>query len=180
MSERRKYHLSTGVVLLLGFYVFMTEVLGRWTDTYQTVNELRAKEVAILEPDQIAQKKLRLVAEKTAVLGRISLASKVYDQNETGVFEFLSAAAKESNMRFESLIPAESESNGEFRQIGFRITTRAGFHRIGKFVNQVEMGILNVRLERIELTADDPYSAQLEVNVGGSAYVFPRLKAYAK
>lgn len=142
--------------------------------------ELGDKKAGILKPQQIAEKKLRLMAEKTVVMGKISLAAKVYDQNQTGVFEFLSNAARENDIKFESLIPNQSEGKGEIREIGFQIETRASFHKMGSFLNNIETGILNVRAESIELASEHPYSAELDVTLAGRAFVFPGSITHAK
>ena len=180
MTELRRYQLLTLAVLLIGAYVLATEVLGRWADTYQMIIETSEKKEGILAPEEIAERRLKLLAEKWAVTGRLSLAAKLYDQNVTGVFEFLSNAAKDNGIKFRSLVPSQSDDKGEIRQIGFKIVTRAGFHQMGAFLNRIETGELNVRVETIELVSNNPFSSSLTVTLAGKALVSPSSEGHAK
>ena len=180
MTELRRYQLFTFAVLLIGAYVLATEVLGRWGDTYRMMMETSEKQVGVLKPEEIAEKKLKLLAEESVVTGKLSLAAKLYDQNETGVFEFLSSAAKDNGIMFRSLVPSQSDDKGDIRQIGFKVETRAGFHQMGSFLNRIETGACALKVEAIQLTSENPYSSSLTITLVGIAFVSPSSGRHAK
>ncbi|MBI3766166.1 MAG: hypothetical protein HY277_06650, partial [Ignavibacteriales bacterium] len=107
-SAQKKYGLMTmglGVVFL---YVFMTEVTDRWRGVFQLYGEVTLKEEIVITPEHLAEEKMNLLKKKRSLTSIMANNGSMYEQSQTGVCEYLNACAKESGVRFESLVPVES------------------------------------------------------------------------
>jgi len=184
MSPTTKYQLLTVLTVVMFFYLLLTEVTGRWSEIGRLHNELTQRQQTVLNPEELAEKKLRLAERKKSLTSLLTRDSGTFEQSQTGVFEFLNASARKTGVRFESLVPAETESSGEIQEIGFKLSMTSSFHRIGAFVNEVESGAMTVRLQRLDManrtrarqeeaertTGKSPLEASLE----GVSYIYPK------
>ncbi len=96
-----------------------------------------------------------------------------YDQNQTGVIEYLNACARESGIKFESLVPTESESASQLRESGFKIGLNADFHHIGKFINTVENGAMNARIRKIDMQSRSKSGTPVSATIEGDVTILP-------
>jgi Tfp pilus assembly protein PilO len=171
MTERRKYQLMILGTALLFAYVLLTEVADRWKNTYVLFTSYQEKKQAVLNPEKLAEKKMNLLSRKRELGSLLTGGGRSFDQSETGVFEYVNANAKETGIRFESLIPIPSERAGQIKEIGFKINCAANYHQIGRFINAAETGAMLVRINKIALSSQSSGSPLLQVNIEGAAYI---------
>jgi hypothetical protein len=117
MNQQKKYQYGTVVLVLLFLYLFVTEVPDRWGTTFRLYDDMKTKEE--LNPEKLAQKKMELRARHQELMTALVHSSGSYDQSRTGVLEYLNSSARQAGVKFESLVPTESESAGQMREIGF-------------------------------------------------------------
>ena len=67
----------------------------------------------------------------------------------------------------------ESSSNDLVKEIGFKVTCAAGYHKIGRFINLVETGSLLVQIRKVEVSKV-PNDPNLSGIIEGSAYILPK------
>jgi Tfp pilus assembly protein PilO len=169
MIARRKYQILISLSILLFAYVLMNDVSHRWIETFNLFHTLRQKESTVFEPDQMVEKKTSLLQRKTRLARIMTKDSKRFDQNQTGVFEFLTTVAQQSGVALESLVPVVSKSKGELREIGFKVKARASYHKIGGFINELESGPFGISMQKVDLERGK--DATVGASIEGIAYV---------
>ncbi|MGD0339100.1 MAG: type 4a pilus biogenesis protein PilO [Bacteroidota bacterium] len=172
MNQKKKYQYFTAALFLVFIYLTGTEVLDRWSTSLQLYNEMRAKEE--LNPEKLAMKKMELRARRQQLMTALTRNSGNYDQSETGVFEYLNSCAHEASVKFESLVPAESESTSQLREIGFKIGISNDFHHVGTFVNTIENGTLSARIRKIEIQSRSKSGSPVSATIEGSVSILPK------
>ena len=117
-----------------------------------------------------AAKKQDLLARKKFLAASLASGDTRYEENQTGVFAFLSVSAQKAGVRFESLFPLAAPVTGQMKEISFKITFSADFHHVGSFINRIETGPVVVRLKRLEIASHSVTARELEVSAEGAAY----------
>ena len=172
MSPKRKYQLLLAGVVFLFVYVTGTEVLDRWRDTYAQYSDFAQKQKEVLEPSILAEKKLGLIVQRDSLTGLLTEDRGDYDQSQTGVFEFLAATARTTNVRMESVVPLSVQNEGQVENVGFHLIVSGGFHDVGFYLNALEGGAMSVNIRKLELSNGG--KALLHADMEGVASVFPR------
>jgi Tfp pilus assembly protein PilO len=172
MSQQKKYQYGTVVLVLLFLYLFATEVPDRWRTTFRLYDDIKTKEE--LNPEKLAQKKMELRARHQELMAALVRSSGSYDQSRTGVLEYLNASARQAGVKFESLVPSESESAGQMLEIGFKIGINSGFHRIGTFINTIEKGTMCARIRKIEVQSRSESGSNVNAMIEGSVTILPK------
>jgi len=167
MSQKKKYQFFISAVALLFLYIVATGVFDRWAEVFQLYDVLTVKEKSVLNPDALAEKKMNLLAERKSLGLMLTKGAAQYDQSGTGVFEYLNTNAKDAGIRFESLTPIEAQTNGQIKEIGFKLQFVAEYHRVGVFLNSMEKGVMMSCVKRIDLTSRAATSPLLQVSVEG-------------
>jgi Tfp pilus assembly protein PilO len=173
MSQKKKYQLFIALAVVLFVYVVATEVADRIGKTFRLYAALEAKEQSMLKPEALAEKRVNLISRKRALTLIVTKGAGTYEQNETGVFEYLNASAKKTDVRFESLVPIDAQTNGQIKEVGFKLNFSTQYHHAGAFLNTVETGAMLVRMRQIEIALHSVSSSTVEVNAEGIAYIVP-------
>ena len=155
-------------------YVMGTEVFGRWSEAFQAYGELKQKEETMLSPEQLADKKMSLIAKKRTLAAAVTKDADTFEQSQTGVFEFLNSCAKSAGVRYQSLVPAESQSSSQIKEVGFKINFFTSYHRVGLLLNLVETGAMPMHMKKLELTSETKESPTLQVSMEGVAFIVPQ------
>jgi Tfp pilus assembly protein PilO len=155
----------------LFLYVCSTEIKDRLAEVIASYGELQQKKSEFLKPEQIAERKLYLMSQVKALTEALSNGDQSYAQTPTGVVEFLSACARKCNLQFESFAPSAIKSDGEIRDLGFKIHTSGNYHQIGHFVNEMESGTLTIRVKKLEITNHSVGKSTIHLDLEGSAFI---------
>lgn len=159
--------------MFLFVYVGLTAVVDRWGSTYDEYAELRQKQDDLLDPSAVMERMAVMTSRRDSLEMRLTDDSGEYEQSQSGVLEFLTAKAKVTTVRIESLVPVEGKSEGQLENVGFRISFSAGFHDAGFFLNALENSGMSVSITKFGLTASSPSSSILHGEIEGSVYIFP-------
>jgi len=174
MTEKKKFIVYAAVIVSVFIYVALSEVMERWVELFQISKDLSKKEQMISDPAELGLKRTALVEKKTILAAAIIKSGGKYEQSQSGILEFLNESARINDIRVESLIPIEPAPAHQIRDIGFKVSFSAPFHRIGAFLNALENGTLTIRMRRLELTIQSRGSSTLNVNAEGAAYILPK------
>jgi len=167
---KQKYLLLTVGVTILWCYLVATVVIDRWMSVGEMYQEAVKKEDGFLSPEKLAEEKLNLLRKRQSLMSSLSKEDGQFEQNQTGVIEYLNSCARNSHIQFLSLIPSESSSNDLVKEIGFKVTSLGRYHKIGRLVNLIENGSLLVRMKKVELS-EEMNSPNLTVAMEGTAYI---------
>ena len=174
MPEKKKYQILIAGVLLLGLYVFATEIADRWVLTFQHYKELSNAGSQVLTPEEIIQKKGELAIQKKVFTTQLTDGKGQYEQNQIGVIKLLQISAREANLFLRSLTPLDSKSNGQLIEHGFRIELVGTYHSLGIFINALETGQIPIQILKMEMTSQSLGAAAIVINVEGKAFVLPK------
>jgi len=175
MSQKKKYSLIMAIAAFVFLYVVATQIIDGWREAFRSYGELVTRRQIALNPEQLAVEKSDLEARKKILAASLVRGVTHYDENQTGVFAFLSASAQKVGVRFESLFPLAAPVTGQLKEIGFKIIFSADFHHVGSFVNLIETGSVLVRLKKLEIGSHSATARELEVSAEGAAYQLPRI-----
>lgn len=162
MTPVRKYHLFTLLVLVLGFYLLLTEVTERWTtiwDEYTSLNDKRAK---VLDPEAAHLRKQSLHEEIVTLRASLTASSGRVEQSEPGTIETIAESAKRSGIVLETLSPGKP---AEGNVMSFTAEAAGQFHGIGKFINQIENSPIAMRLEKLDLQRESGHILKARLNL---------------
>src|SRR5437879_5604097 len=121
MSQKKKYSIIMAIVLFVFLYVVATCVIDGWVRAIQSYGDLVTRRQNALNPEQLVVKKHDLEARKKVLASSLASGVTHYEENQTGVFTFLSASAQNTGVRFESLFPVASPGRGQMKQIGCKL-----------------------------------------------------------
>lgn len=167
MTSRLQYQLFIAATIVISLYVLGTEVLDRWKDLFQLHDDYLAKEQTLLEPADLAARKLTLLERKQALAKQLAARSQTYEQTQSGLMKFLNSQARACSFRFESLVPKELRSTARMKENGLTIDFQARYHQVGAFVNALETGPFPLEIDRADLTAKEPGGQLLQVRLEG-------------
>jgi hypothetical protein len=172
MSSKQKYQIVIGFVIVAFLYVIVAEVPDRWMQIYRSYQELQLREKAFLDPGQLAEKKLRLLEKKAMLMETLGKGKGNLEQNQTGVYEYLSTCASKHHIRFESLVPIEGAASGRLQEIGFTIHFTNDYLSSGAFINTIESGDFIARVTKVEIVSPQATGTMPNVAIEGTVYVY--------
>ncbi|HEX9657907.1 MAG TPA: hypothetical protein VGB89_13450 [Bacteroidota bacterium] len=126
----------------------------------------------LLTPDELSTKKNELLSRKNALAKFINSDAANYDQNPTGVFEFVTESVKHVNLRSESLVPVKHEATGEIIVVGFRVNCTGSFHDVGRLVNALEIGSFSIQILNVKIATDTHVKGKVHSEIEGKALIF--------
>ena len=170
MTDKRKYQRMLIASIVAFIYVACVEVVDRFQGTINLYNELQAKELKILTPEELAQKKADLVLQRAKLIRAMTEGNQSVERNQLGVVKFLNKSAREASVKFQSLTPLEDVSAGQMKTMGFRLDMITQYHRVGSFVNRIESGPLPVQVLKINLEKEKAGSSNLLVTIEGRVH----------
>jgi Tfp pilus assembly protein PilO len=173
MSVKKKYSLLILTVLILFLYIIATEIPDRFSKLTQNYMDYSQKKETVLNPEKLQEKKLSLLQMKQSLTSVLTKDGRKYEQNQTGVIEYLNDCAREAGIKYESLIPTENQSAGQIKEIGFKLTMLSRYNKVGKFLNTVENGALMICIKKLEINGKEGGLTPLYVIIQGVAYIFP-------
>lgn len=175
MEARRKYTiLITGAATVFVF-LLLTEVADRGGQVLRSFNELRDKKAMLFPPEVVQEKKADLIQQKERLTSLLAGRKSAFEHDEGGVFEFLSAGARESGIRLRSVTPGAPQELDQVTEIPFTLDIEGPYHRLAEFLNAVETGEFLVSIRKMTLAREGAPTA-LRGSVAGVAYV-PSRKA---
>ncbi len=175
MEARRKYTiLITGAVIVF-VILLLTEVADRGGQVLRSFYELREKNTMLLPPDVVQEKKADLIQQKERLTSLLAGRKSLFEHDEGGVFEFLSAGARDSGIRLLSVTPGTPQELDQVTEIPFTLVIEGPYHRLAEFLNAVETGEFLVSIRKMTLARGGAPTA-LRGSVAGVAYV-PTRKA---
>ena len=172
LSKRKNQLISAGMCLAF-VYMMGTEIADQWLDTLHAYVRLQQKELVNLSPEAISEKRISLLLKKRSLASVVTKESGEFDQNQTGVFEFLIRCAMDAGIRFESLTPLEPDSSGQIREVGFKLTVSSSYARVAAFLAKIENGRVAVRMKKLGLASKSAGSPPLQATAEGTAYILP-------
>jgi Tfp pilus assembly protein PilO len=176
MKPERKYLILITVITCSFLYLLFTEMPTRLSTIWSLYDEYRAKQIMILDPQALAEKKLALMKVRKTLTSSIVRNSSRYEQNQSGVIEYLNGCARESGFSFASFVPITIESTGQIEEIGFKLKMIVPYHLFGKFVNTVEKGEMIARIKAFTIKKVQSTSPQLDISCEGSVFVLREQK----
>lgn len=173
MLANQKYNILLLVVIVLSGYVLTNDVWEQYAEAYRLFAELERKRLAVLDPEQMVERKVMLVRRKMLLAEGISSNLGTYEQNQTGVFEFLTVTAQNAGISLESLVPAVSESR-TLREVAFKLRAQSGFHNAARFVNMIENGPFSISLRKLEISNENQPRPFVATSIDGIAFIVGR------
>src|SRR5947199_29083 len=109
MIIQYKYSLIASAVFILFGYLVVTQVVPRWQEVAGRWSEVKDMAEEALSPEQMNEKKLRLIEEKKTLVSQAKTYRKArYELTQAGMFESFSQAAKECKVHLVSVTPLEA------------------------------------------------------------------------
>ncbi len=174
MKAKKKYELSILGILFLFAYILATEVLERYTSTFDLYKELSLKESQLLSPEELSQKKADLQMQRAALARQLNAGSRSFDRNQLGIVRFLNESAEAERLQFRTLTPLQDVVAGQISETGFNVEFSATYHTIGKFINKLERGPLPIEIRKLVLEAQKPGSTVLKASLEAKARFLPK------
>lgn len=172
MNQLQRYRLILVVLSVVFLYLVSTEVPERWGSALTVWAGIREKQDRIGDPEQLGERRDALLSRRELLSSSMLQRSGEYEQTQTGVFEFLTACARQTQIRLESVTPLKPKANGQHEEIPLVIQFHDTFHRIGTFINIIENGAIPVKFTKLEIATRQPAKSQLEVKIEAIAYVY--------
>ncbi len=173
MEARRKYTILISGAATVFVLILLTEVADRGRQVLRSFNELREKMAMLLPPEVVQEKKADLIQQKERLTSLLAGRKSAFKHDEGGVFEFLSASARGSNIRLRSVTPGTPQELDQVTQIPFTLEIEGPYHSLAEFLNAVETGEFLVSIRKMTLTREGAPTA-LRGSVTGVAYVQSR------
>ncbi len=167
MTKKRQYQILIAATLVVFAYLLGTEVVDRWTTSVQLYGDLAKKQQALIDPADLATKKLAHVERKQALTKQLAARAQVFDQTQSGLMKFLNAQARSNGFRFESLVPKELRTSSRLKESSLTIDFQASYCQVGAFVNALEAGPFPIEIDRADLVVKEPGSSVLQVRLEG-------------
>lgn len=174
MSEKKKYQLGIAACLLMFLYVSSSEVYDRWAEVSFAWADLTERENTIRSPEELSEQHLILTSTKKLLMAQATKGAGKYDQNEAGVFDYLSGHARDHKFRYSSLEPTDTKTAGEMQDLGFKVSFATDYVTLGKWLNDIESGGIAVKITKLDVVTENVLSQKLKIDVQGRAYFFPR------
>ena len=172
---KSKLYRMLGLLAVVGFiYVLGGEVIDRWKTVYQLYEEYTGKQHAILNPAELNEKRNQLQLKKKLLSAALAKESSEYEQSQAGLIDYLSTCANKTGIQYQSLQPTETKVERQTKRIGFAIDFNGGYHQIGKLINALETGSMNVEVKSLIIFSKEPTSPILQVKVDGDACIVSR------
>ncbi|MGB2869556.1 MAG: type 4a pilus biogenesis protein PilO [Bacteroidota bacterium] len=172
MSVRKKYQSLLVMTAALFFYLIITEVSGRVTESIRRYEDLTEKREAFVTPGELELKKSNLISRKRELTSGLLKEAKFEERSEVGVVGCLNRVSKEAGVQIRTLTPTEVKTSGASKEFGFKLELKGSYHRIGRFINRVETGPLATRIRKLEIILDESQSSTLAVNLEGTVSLF--------
>jgi Tfp pilus assembly protein PilO len=171
--RQQQYLLLSAGIVLVALYILATEGVGRWSNALLVYKAMRTKQAQELSPEEIAEQRLAQFRKRATLSSLLRGRGHDYEQDQAGVVEYVTDCARASGTRLESIVPVASQSASLMKEIGFKLTSYASYHSVGKLINQVETGAVLVRVSKVVLSSESDDSTLLSANIEGCAYVIP-------
>lgn len=171
METKGKYLLLTGSVFLMFVLILLTEIPDRWSSTIGLFKQFQEKESQLASPEQLLEKRLSLMQKKRSLVSQLGNETMDFEDTAAGLYDFLNAIAQRSGLRLNSVVPEEGVNSAAIAEIRFEISARSRFHKIARFVNGIESGPFALRINRLQIEAEDDKTGDTTVGIEGVAYV---------
>lgn len=169
VSAINKYRFLNSAIVAVFLYIAGIDGIDRWDATMRRYEGIKEKQAAILRPGEMAEKKLALLGEEKFLAASFHAGNDSYEQNQTGIFTFLTAKAMEAGIRIVSLIPSELPLQNQVKTIQFKLLCAGSYHEIAGFINRVETGSLTIAITRTSITGTPNQSGALMAEMEGEA-----------
>lgn len=174
MREQRKYYTIIGVSVCVFVILAVTEVIDRWQHAFDVYVDLDSRRSQLLAPEETLSRFERLRARRDSLVAAVLMHSGGFEQSQTGVFEFITAAAKQTGVTVRTLEPARkgADVGVDVNAVRFNVLLTDRFHTLGRFIYMIETGPLAMRVSKITMKLRKPDGMHLDAIVEGTAYLF--------
>lgn len=174
MEARQKYTILISGTVIVFIFLLLTEIADRGGRVVDLFNELREKKAILLPGEVVQEKKADLTERKEKLTSLLAGRRGSFEHDEGGVFEFLSARARESSIRLRSVTPGAPQELDQVSEIPFTLEIEGPYHRLAEFLNAVETGEFLISIRKMTLAREGAPSA-LRGSVAGVAYLPSRM-----
>jgi hypothetical protein len=174
MNQKKKYKYLIIAVVVVSIYIFATEVISRWGETIDNYGTLSEREKNILNPDELINKKMDLIAQRRILTTKITHGKGQFEQSQIGVIKLINMCAQESNIFMRSLTPLDSKTAGQMVEHNFRLEVVGTYHGLGAFINDLETGPIPVRIISLDETSQKVGSTATVAIIDGKAFVLSK------
>jgi len=174
LTDIHKYQIGITAIGALFVYLLFTEVAGRWSEAYRSYGEISAKEVSVLNPDDLARRTMDLRAQKRILTTRIARSNEGFEQSQIGVVRLIQARAKEKNMYLQMITPMDTRPVGQMIELGFTLELLGSYHRLGSYLSSLETGPIPIKIVKVESLNQQPGSNILTVSIQGKAFILSK------
>ena len=186
LFAQRKYFSLTIAVIMVFFYLLITEIYDRYSNTWNLYQAIGEKQATVLDPALLQHRKKVLTAERDSLSSKILNERSAYQQNGIGVIQCVSENARKNQVSIESFVPqshqpqADNKADehafpkgqaGQFEEFDFGISVKAGFNKIGMFINGIENETIPIDITKVQMISDPIGNGNLRVSLQAKAYV---------
>jgi len=173
MTLHQKYRKAVAAVIGVFVLSALFEVIPRWEELWTLRQNVAAKKEQVKNLSTIGKKHVVLGERKKLLLKLLSSNDVKNEQSSTGALEYLTHTATKNDIKITSLIPTGSKQRGDVEDFGFKVSFAASYHTIGKFLNALETGPMNVKFIKIDVANGTAGTDNLLVSVEGIILLYP-------